>query len=120
MISRLCQDCVDGECLEAYPVDCIYEEKGRKDGERTLPNQLFINPIECIFCTACESACPWEAIFPLDEVPTAFKADVALNAITDEEPEKFVVATKEEKEKPSPEEVEANRRKWEQDVEQAG
>jgi ferredoxin len=88
VITRLCVDCVDGACVDACPVDCIYEHTG---GEETLPNQLFINPEECIHCGACEPVCPWEAIFAEDEVPEPFANDVALNALTVSRPKEFVV-----------------------------
>jgi NAD-dependent dihydropyrimidine dehydrogenase PreA subunit len=39
-------------CVDECPVDCIYE------GDR----KLYINPLECIDCGACESACPVSAI----------------------------------------------------------
>jgi ferredoxin len=52
VITRLCIDCLDTGCVSVCPVDCIYEplEPG-KDG---LPNQLYIDPDECIDCGACE------------------------------------------------------------------
>jgi len=35
---------------------------------------FYIDPETCIDCGACVSECPWEAIFPEDEVPTSYKA----------------------------------------------
>jgi NAD-dependent dihydropyrimidine dehydrogenase PreA subunit len=52
-IGSPCIDVMDKSCLDECPVDCIYE------GER----KLYINPLECIDCGACEPACPREAIF---------------------------------------------------------
>jgi NAD-dependent dihydropyrimidine dehydrogenase PreA subunit len=52
-IASPCIDVMDKSCIDECPVDCIYE------GER----KLYINPLECIDCGACESACPQEAIF---------------------------------------------------------
>jgi NAD-dependent dihydropyrimidine dehydrogenase PreA subunit len=52
-IASPCIDVMDKSCIEECPVDCIYE------GER----KLYINPLECIDCGACEPACPQEAIF---------------------------------------------------------
>lgn len=111
VITRLCQDCVDGDCVEACPVECIVEEVDREHSQ-ALPNQLFINPDDCIYCGACEPACPWQAIFTESEVPSAFEADIALNAITAAQPERFRVAEPEHvHDKPTSEAVEANRRR---------
>ncbi|MPY78441.1 MAG: (4Fe-4S)-binding protein [Actinophytocola sp.] len=52
VIAEPCIDVMDRSCMEECPVDCIYE------GER----KLYINPMECIDCGACEPACPVEAI----------------------------------------------------------
>jgi len=43
----------DGACIEACPIDCIYESL----------EQMFIYPDECIDCGACIPVCPVEAIF---------------------------------------------------------
>jgi NAD-dependent dihydropyrimidine dehydrogenase PreA subunit len=34
----------------------------------------YIDPDTCIDCGACVAECPFEAIFPEDEVPSAYKA----------------------------------------------
>jgi NAD-dependent dihydropyrimidine dehydrogenase PreA subunit len=52
VIGPACTDIMDRSCVEECPVDCIYE------GER----KLYINPVECIDCGACETACPEQAI----------------------------------------------------------
>jgi NAD-dependent dihydropyrimidine dehydrogenase PreA subunit len=52
VIAEPCIDVMDKSCMDECPVDCIYEG-GRK---------LYINPIECIDCGACEPVCPVEAI----------------------------------------------------------
>jgi NAD-dependent dihydropyrimidine dehydrogenase PreA subunit len=52
VIAEPCIDVMDKSCMDECPVDCIYE------GER----KLYINPMECIDCGACEPACPMEAI----------------------------------------------------------
>src|ERR1700677_3191501 len=57
-IASPCLDVMDKSSVAECPVYCIYE------GER----KLYINPLECIDCGACEPACPQEAIF------TDFKA----------------------------------------------
>ena len=67
IVTRLCRDCVDTGCVAVCPVDCIYEYTG--SDKDTYPNQLYINPDECIDCGACEPECPWEAIFEDEQVP---------------------------------------------------
>ena len=50
------QSCVvDGAfpCVEVCPVDGIFS--------RTADRQMYIDPIECIDCGACEAACPLTA-----------------------------------------------------------
>lgn len=59
VIAQPCVDVKDKACIEACPVDCIYE------GERTL----YIHPDECVDCGACDPVCPVEAIYYLDDVP---------------------------------------------------
>jgi NAD-dependent dihydropyrimidine dehydrogenase PreA subunit len=51
VVTDACVDVLDRSCLEECPVDCIYE------GER----KMYVNPVECIDCGACELACPTAA-----------------------------------------------------------
>jgi len=110
VITRLCRDCVDQACVDVCPVECIYEYTGG-DKEK-FPNQLYINPEECIDCGACEPECPWEAIFEDVSVPDVFKEDTPLNALSVDDPDDFVVPEREDKDAPSPEDVAENKRKW--------
>ena len=110
VITRLCRDCVDMSCVEVCPVDCIYEYTG-KDRE-TFPNQLFIDPEECIDCSVCEPECPWEAIFQDEAVPDVFQDDTELNARIVDVKDDFRVPETVELDKPGPEEIEANKQKW--------
>ena len=48
VVTDACIDVLDRSCLEECPVDCIYE------GDR----KMYVNPVECIDCGACEQACP--------------------------------------------------------------
>lgn len=111
VITRLCRDCVDQSCVSICPVDCIYEFRG-DDPHGEFPNQLYIYPDECIDCSACEPACPWEAIFETDDVPDVFKDDIILNARTAERPSDFAVPEVIDKNAPTPEQVRANKLKW--------
>ncbi len=111
VITRLCQDCVDGDCLKVCPVDCILQHQP-SDKPSELPNQLFIDPVDCIGCGVCVPECPWEAIYREDEVPEIFNSDIVLNTITRETPDEFAVPVIEEKPKPTNEEVEKNKQRW--------
>lgn len=59
VIAQPCVDVKDKACVDECPVDCIYE------GERTL----YINPLECVDCGACEPVCPPQAIYYEDDLP---------------------------------------------------
>jgi ferredoxin len=110
VITRLCRDCLDTSCVDACPVDCIYEYVGPSD--HRFPNQLYIDPEECIDCQACEPVCPWEAPLRDSDVPGLFEDDIALNALVLEFKEHFVVPAHTDKPQPTPDDVAANRRKW--------
>jgi NAD-dependent dihydropyrimidine dehydrogenase PreA subunit len=70
IITDACIDIMDRSCMDECPVDCIYEG-GRK---------LYINPVECIDCSACEPVCPVEAISQDRAVPAGQEAFVEDNA----------------------------------------
>ena len=108
VITRLCRDCVDMSCVEVCPVDCIYENQGGGD----FPNQLGIDPDECINCGVCEPECPWEAIYEDEQVPGAFSDDVALNATISASKDNFAVPEVGDKDKPTPDQVAENKSKW--------
>ena len=110
VITRLCRDCVDQSCVEVCPVDCIYEYKGEAGEE--FPNQLYIDPEECINCGVCEPECPWEAIFEDEQVPSVFQEDIGLNAKIVEVSGEREVPEKPDKVRPTPEQIEANKKKW--------
>jgi NAD-dependent dihydropyrimidine dehydrogenase PreA subunit len=52
VIGPTCIEELNGSCVDACPVDCIYE------GER----RRYIQPSECIECGACLPVCPVKAI----------------------------------------------------------
>lgn len=110
IISRLCRDCVDTGCASVCPVDCIYAYTG---GDRaSFPNQLYINPDECIDCGACEPECPWRAIFEEIAMPPKFDDDIALNYQVGERLQDFEVAEHVLKGGATIERVRENERKW--------
>ncbi len=110
VITRMCRDCVDESCVEVCPVDCIYQYDG-EDAEG-FPRQLYIDPEECINCGVCEPECPWEAIFEDEQVPEIFQEDISINAKIIDLKDQFSVPDCEEKDKPTPQQVEANKQKW--------
>ena len=110
IITRLCRDCLDTECVTVCPVDCIYRYTG--DDHKSFPNQLYINPDECIDCSACEPACPWTDIFDEDDVPDVFRDDTTLNYKMMEHSEAFEVCPHEDKPQPTSEQIEKNKQKW--------
>ncbi len=110
VVTRLCRDCVDQACVDVCPVECIYEYTG--NDKEAFPNQLYIDPEECIDCGACEPECPWEAIFEDASVPDVFTEDIALNETMVRSKDDFVVPEHIEKDPPTPEEIEENKKKW--------
>ncbi|MFE9649614.1 ferredoxin [Streptomyces sp. NPDC006365] len=70
VIGAACVDVMDRACVDECPADCIYV------GER----MAYINPEECIDCSACEPVCPVEAITMEEEVPPEQAAFVTENA----------------------------------------
>lgn len=110
IITRLCRDCLDTGCVAVCPVDCIYEYTGADTA--TFPNQLYIQPDECIDCGACEPECPWQAIFEEVGVPDVFKDDTPLNYKTVDQPGDFAVKKQQKVEHPTADQVAANKIKW--------
>jgi len=96
-------------CVEVCPVDCIVQFKG---DDPAFPNQLYIDPEECINCGVCEPECPWEAIFEDEQVPEVFAKDTELNANIVARRDEFEVPEHEDQDPPTPEQVEENRQKW--------
>lgn len=69
VITQACIQEKNKSCMDVCPVDCIYEG----------PDQLYINPDECIDCGACEPECPVTAIFPEEDVPAPMRQYIQLN-----------------------------------------
>ena len=66
IVTRLCLR--DTACLEVCPVECMV--LGKPESEWPW---LYIDPDTCIDCGACVPECPYEAIFPEEEVPMDFE-----------------------------------------------
>ena len=67
IITRLCVR--DRGCIDVCPVECMVP--GQPVNEWPW---IYIDPDTCIDCGACVPECPFSAIFPEDEVPSAYKA----------------------------------------------
>lgn len=110
VITRLCRDCVDLSCVDACPVDCIYEYVRSPD--ESFPNQLYIDPNECINCGVCTPTCPWEAVLEDVEVPSIFSDDIDLNAAISDQKHLFEVPEVEKRPTPTADQTAANRERW--------
>jgi ferredoxin len=111
VISRLCRDCIDAACVDACPVDCIVQHRPASD-RPDQPNQLYIDPSECIDCSVCEPECPWEAIYPAHDVPAAFHEDIALNARVATHRDEYDVPVTRLLKGATRDEVERNKQRW--------
>lgn len=69
IIAEPCIDRKEQSCVDVCPVDCIYD----------VARMLVINTDECIDCGACEPECPFDAIFPADDLPEKWKAFASIN-----------------------------------------
>lgn len=72
IITEACIGTKDKSCVDVCPVDCIH---GTDDDP-----MLYIDPDECIDCSACEPACPVNAIYFEDDVPADMKQYIQINA----------------------------------------
>jgi len=88
VITEPCVAVCDTACVDVCPVDCIHGPVAL-DQIRAIPPQdrpaqlrglqLFVNPVECIGCWMCVSACPVSAIFEDEEVPEEWRHYIAKN-----------------------------------------
>ena len=67
IIAAPCIDVKDTACVQVCPVDCIHPRPS--DDPFDAASQLYIDPIECIDCAACEPVCPVSAIFADGDLP---------------------------------------------------
>jgi NAD-dependent dihydropyrimidine dehydrogenase PreA subunit len=80
VITQPCIDTTDQSCVEVCPVDCIHFEEG-------VDRMLYINPLECIDCGACQPACPVNAIFPQADVPAGSEQFTVINELWYDNPD---------------------------------
>ena len=81
MAYTIAQPCVgvkDTACVEVCPVECIHPTK--KEATFATAEMLYIDPVTCIDCGACQAVCPVTAIFPNDQVPDQWKNFIDINA----------------------------------------
>lgn len=69
IVTQHCVDCKYTDCVAVCPVDAFHE------GER----MVYINPDTCVNCDACVPACPVEAIFSEENLPSKFQAYTQIN-----------------------------------------
>ena len=72
IITQPCIGEKDASCVDVCPVDCIHATEEDE--------QYYIDPNECIDCSACEPACPFDAIFEECAVPAQWKQFIQVNA----------------------------------------
>ena len=88
IIAEPCVSTCDTACVEVCPVDCIHGPDDKTgagaevhlDGFNPEGRQLYINPVECIDCGACEPECPVEAIFDEADLPEEWSKYTKINA----------------------------------------
>ncbi len=79
VITSPCLGTQDRACVDACPVDCIHFEAG-------VDAMLYINPVDCIDCGACQPACPVSAIFPEAEVSAPEQKFININSLWYDDP----------------------------------
>src|SRR5512147_1893336 len=67
IITSLCLR--DNGCQDVCPVECINPSTSTDQWPT-----YYIDPSTCIDCGACVPECPFHAIYPEDEVPSAYQA----------------------------------------------
>jgi ferredoxin len=70
VVCEPCRDCKYTDCVTVCPCECFYQDEA----------MLYIDPVECIDCAACESECPVGAIFQDSGVPGRWEPYIRLNA----------------------------------------
>src|SRR4051812_46954693 len=89
VITKKCVGTCDSVCVDVCPVDCIMGPvpvdqiravPKTERGKRFPGIQMFIDPDECICCSACVAECPVAAIYLKDSVPAEYNDDVERNA----------------------------------------
>lgn len=77
VITEPCVGTLDTSCAEVCPVDCIHPGPDESGFQRTTI--LYIDPTECIDCSACLEVCPVEAPLLEADVPDRWEPFVGIN-----------------------------------------
>jgi ferredoxin len=70
VVTEPCKGCKYTDCVVVCPMECFYE------GDE----MLYIDPVDCIDCGACEPECPVNAIYAEADVPPKWESYIAINA----------------------------------------
>ena len=69
VVCEPCFACKYTDCVAVCPVDAFHEG----------PRMVYINPDTCVNCDACVPACPIEAIFSEENLPSKFSEWTQVN-----------------------------------------
>ena len=64
--------------MDVCPVDCIHPRRDEANFKKE--RQLYIDPVECIFCGACVKVCLVSAVFASGELPEKWASYARKNA----------------------------------------
>ncbi|SHH36021.1 ferredoxin family protein [Bradyrhizobium erythrophlei] len=70
VVTDNCLDCRFTECVAVCPVSCFHQDE----------RMVYVDPIECIACRACLTACPVNAIFDVEDLPADKSHWIEINA----------------------------------------
>lgn len=77
VITEPCVGTLDASCADVCPVDCIHP--GRREDGFARATILYIDPAECIDCSACLEVCPVDAPIYETDVPFGSEPLAAIN-----------------------------------------
>ena len=69
IVTQHCVDCKYTDCISVCPVDAFHESD----------RMVYINPDTCVNCDACVPACPIEAIYSEENLPSKFSEWTQIN-----------------------------------------
>jgi ferredoxin len=78
VIAEPCFGTKDFSCVEVCPVEFIHPSPDEPDYVASV--MLYIDPEECIDCDACVEACPVDACFAEDQLPSEWEKYTQINA----------------------------------------
>ena len=70
VVTGNCNGCRFTDCVAVCPVECFHADD----------KMLYIDPDECIDCDACVEACPVDACFAEDQLPSEWAKYAEINA----------------------------------------